>query len=218
MYESERRNVVGAAHLLIERRVLSLSLHANISARISGTEYFVMTGSSLANLNEDKLAVISMGGEVVWGNLAPAEREVLGMHAAFYAERPTAGAVVHTHSPNATAFAVASRPLPIVAESLARWGFSVDVPVARWAPRGSDASISNIADALTSSPQSSAVLLENHGILVSGDDLESSVRKVIAIEENAQLAVLAAAVGGYRVLAAEETAAASARRQEFGAN
>ena len=112
MYELERRNVVGAAQLLIERRVLSLSLHANISARISGTEYFVMTGSSLADLNEDKLAVISLGGEVVWGNLAPAEREVLGMHTAFYAERPSAGAVVHTHSPHATAFAVASGRSP----------------------------------------------------------------------------------------------------------
>jgi L-ribulose-5-phosphate 4-epimerase len=217
MYEAERRKVVETARLLIERRVLSLSLHANISARISGSELFVMTGSSLADLNESTLAIVSLAGEVVWGSLAPAEREVLGMHTAFYAQRPDAGAVIHTHSPYGTAFAVASRPLPIVAESLARWGFSVDVPVARWAPRGSEASISNIAEALKGSPSSSAVLLENHGILVSGDDLQSSARKVIAIEENAQLAVLSAALGGPRALGAEETTAARARREEFQA-
>jgi L-ribulose-5-phosphate 4-epimerase len=215
MYESERRKVVDAAHLLIDRRVLSLSLHANISARIEGSDFFVMTGSSLVDLTEDSLAVISLDGEVIWGALAPAEREVLGMHTTFYAQRPNAGAVIHTHSPYGTAFAVASRPLPIVAESLARWGFSVDIPVAAWAPRGSDASIGNIAAALRQNPESPAVLLENHGLLVSGADLLSSARMVIAVEENAQLAILSAAVGGHKPLSAAETKAANARRQEF---
>jgi L-ribulose-5-phosphate 4-epimerase len=218
VYEAQRRSIVEAAHLLIERRALSLSLHGNISVRVPGTEHIVMTGSSLAALNEERLAVISLSGEIVWGSLAPAEREVAGMHTAFYSARPLAGALVHAHSPYATAFAVASRPIPIVAESLARWGFSVDVPVAGWAPRGSAASTSNIADALTSNPQSSAVLLENHGVLVSGDDPESSARVLISLEENSQLAVLAAALGGSRVLGAEETAAARDRRHEFGTN
>lgn len=218
MYETERKKVLAAARLLIDRRVLSLSLHANISARIDGTDLIVMTGSSLADLDENTFAIISLDGKVVWGSLAPTEREVLGMHTAFYAERPGAGAVIHTHSPYGTAFAVASRPLPVVAESLARWGFNSEIPVARWAPRGSEASIGNIADALRSSPGSSAVLLENHGLLVCGDDVHASARTVVAVEENAQLAVLSEALGGARVLNVDETIAARARRQEFLTN
>lgn len=215
MYEAERKAVLAAAELLIDRRVLSLSLHANISARVPGTDHLVMTGSSLADLRIDRLAVITLEGEVVWGELAPTEREVIGMHTSFYAKRPDSGAVIHTHSPHATAFAVASKPLPVVAESLARWGVHEPVPVAGWAPRGSADSIGNISDALQMNSEASAVLLENHGILVAGDDVMSSARKVIAIEENAQLAVLSAAIGGFTTLSRDAADAARARREEF---
>ena len=215
MFEAERERVVAAAQLLIDRKALSLSLHANISARIPGTDYLVMTGSSLADLRVDRLAVLTLDGEVVWGEMAPTEREVVGMHTSFYAERPDSGAVIHTHSPYGTAFAVASKPLPVVSESLARWNVTSPLPVARWAPRGSDESISYIADALRANIEASAVLLENHGLLVAGDDVMGSARKVIAIEENAQLAVLSSSIGGYTTLSRDGAGAARARREEF---
>lgn len=217
MYVAERKKIVDTARLLIERRVLSLSLHGNISVRVPGTDHLVMTGSSLAGLTEDAMVVISLGGEVIEGHMAPAEREVLGMHTGFYAERPQAGALIHTHAPHATAFAVANSALPVVAESLARWGIDSDIPVAQWAPRGSAESIEFIAAALREHEGAEAVLLGNHGILVAGGDLQASARRTIAIEENAQLAVLSAGIGGYQALSMAQSRAASARRQAFEA-
>lgn len=215
MYDAERANIVTTARLLIDRGVLSLSLHGNISVRVPGTGHLVMTGSSLVGLTEPAMAVISLGGEVIEGQLAPAEREVLGMHTGFYAERPGAGSLVHTHSPHATAFAVAGLALPVVAESLARWGIEEDIPVAPWAPRGSAESIEFIGQALREHPTAEAVLLGNHGILVSGLDLNASLRRTIAIEENAQLAVLASGIGGPQTLSAAQAKTAAARREQF---
>jgi L-ribulose-5-phosphate 4-epimerase len=217
MYEAERAKIAGIARLLIDRHLLSLSLHGNISVRVPGTDHLVMTGSSLVGLDERSMAVVSLGGEVIEGEMAPAEREVLGMHTGFYAERPQAGAVIHTHSPHATAFAVANTALPVVAESLARWGIDSDIPVAPWAPRGSAESIEFIAGTLREHAGAEAVLLGNHGILVSGNDLQASFRRTIAIEENAQLAVLAASAGGYQALSATQSRAAAARKQAFQA-
>lgn len=217
MYDAERKTIVDTSRLLIDRHVLSLSLHGNISVRVPGTDHLVITGSSLVGLTESAMAVVSLDGEVVEGEMAPAEREVLGMHTGFYAERPRAAALIHTHSPYATAFAVANNKLPVVAESLARWGIETDVPVAQWAPRGSAASIEFIAETLRQHDGAEAVLLGNHGILVSGGDLRASARRTIAIEENAQLAMLSAGIGGYRALSAAQSRAAAARRHEFQA-
>ena len=218
MYDAERGLIVETARLLIDRGVLSLSLHGNISVRVPGTEHLVMTGSSLTGLTEQSMAVLSLGGDVIEGELAPAEREVLGMHTGFYAERPDAGAVIHTHSPHATAFAVANTALPVVAESLARWGIDTDIPVAQWAPRGSAESIRFISGTLREHQAAEAVLLGNHGILVSGGDLRASARRTIAIEENAQLALLSAGAGGYQTLSVAQSRAAAARREAFQAN
>lgn len=217
MYDAERASIVKTARLLIERRALSLSLHGNISVRVPGTDHLVMTGSSLTGLTESAMAVLSLDGEVIEGELAPAEREVLGMHTGFYAERPEAGSLIHTHSPKATAFAVAGRALPVVAESLARWGIEDDIPVAQWAPRGSAESIEFIGRALREHPATEAILLGNHGILVSGASLNASLRRTIAIEENAQLAVTASMLGGYQELSAAQAKAAASRRAQFEA-
>lgn len=217
MYDAERTSIVATAQLLIDRRILSLSLHGNISVRVPGTDHLVMTGSSLVGLTEQDMAVITLDGELIEGEMASAEREVLGMHTGFYAERPDAGALIHTHSPHATAYAVASTALPVVAESLARWGVEGEIPVAQWAPRGSAESIEFIAQALREHSASEALLLGNHGILVSGRDLQASARRTMAIEENAQLALLSASAGGYQELSVAQAKAAAGRRQQFEA-
>ncbi len=210
--------IVRAAETLIARGVLSKSLHGNISVRLPGTDTILMTGSSLVGLTTDALAVIDLDDRVVEGEVSATEMEIVAMHTAFYRERSEAGSVMHTHSPYATAFAVASTPMPCVAESMARWGILGPTPVATWAPRGSSESVSNILRDLQRVPESPAVLLENHGILVSGADTNEAVRRSIAIEENAQLAVLARSLGGARQLDAGQAAAAVQRRTDFAAD
>lgn len=211
----ERSHVLDVARTLVSRQVLSLSLHGNISLRLPDTGRMLMTGSSLAKLTGDDLAVVDFGGTVVEGDVAPTEHEVIHMHTVVYAERPAVGCVVHTHSPFATAFAVAGRPLPVVAESLARWGFTRPIPLAKWAPRGSDDAIANIRAVLRDAEGAGALLLENHGILSWGADASEAMRRTIAIEENAQLAIRAQSLGGAREMSPEMALLAAARRGSY---
>ena len=72
----------------------------------------------------------------------------MAMHTAMYADNADVHAVVHTHSPFATAFAVANRPIDCWIEALAMFGLPDGVPVAGYGPRGSEESIANIRAAL----------------------------------------------------------------------
>jgi L-ribulose-5-phosphate 4-epimerase len=206
---------VTAARRLMDIGALSLSRHGNISARVPGFDMILMTGSSLAGVTDESLAVLDLGGRVISGEVAPTEQEIISMHTEFYHQRPEIGCVIHTHSPHATAFAVAGEPLPCAAETMARWGIFDAVPVAGWAPRGSTEAISNIVAALQGSPGAEAVLLESHGVLVGGANPEEATRRAVALEETAQVTLLARLIGTPRVLTPEEARAAALRREEF---
>jgi ribulose-5-phosphate 4-epimerase/fuculose-1-phosphate aldolase len=89
--------------------------------------------------------------------------------------------------------------------------------VAKYGARGSDQAIVNIVEALKSWPSQQAVLLENHGILCFGPDVAAAQRVVFALEETAQLAILASAIGTPRALTAEMGAQTQQRAREFAA-
>lgn len=214
-YGEHRADIVRAARTLIDRAIPSKSLHGNISVRVPGTDHLVMTGSSLAGLDEAELAVIDLDDRVLEGHVEPTEFEVIAMHTAVYRERDGVHCVIHTHSPAASAYAVSSRPLPVYAESLARWGVVVETPVARWAPRGSEESVGNIVTALRGEPAADAVLLENHGVLVGGRDVDEALRRSIGLEENAELGLLAERLGGARAMSRTQAEAAVARKRRF---
>ncbi len=120
------------------------------------------------------------------------------MHAAVYRARADVGAVVHTHSPNLTAFAVAHQPLPCRYEALLRRGQADEVPVVPWAPRGSELSTTGIVAALDRHPTTFAVLLANHGVLAFASSPSGAATVLVAFEEAAGAELRAAALGGGR--------------------
>ncbi|MDA8290941.1 MAG: class II aldolase/adducin family protein [Actinomycetota bacterium] len=211
-----RAELVSCAARLRESGVLSKSLHGNLSAMTENErESFWMTGSSLKTLSEGDLGRVTFDGEVLEGGMRSTEREVVAMHAVIYQKRPEVRCVIHTHSPSATTFAVARRPLDCVAESLARWGFSRETPVAAYGPRGSKASVEAISSVLDEHGDVPAILLASHGVLVFGHSVEEALRRSIALEEAAELALRATALGGAATLTEAEAFAAMGRRAEF---
>jgi len=137
------------------------------------------------------------------------------MHTAVYERRPETGCVSHTHSPCATAFAVAGRPSLCWSEAAARFGMEEGVPVAAYGPRGSQESVNNIRGVIT--PRSKAVLLANHGILAFHESSADAVRVCTALEETAQLALYASALGGPQLIPPEMLAYTQQRVAEFAA-
>lgn len=188
--------VVAAARHLFDSGVMSHAGHANLSARLDNQRFVLTTTAMVRDLRPDQLATVTLDGEILEGELGPENAEIVAMHSVIYKARSDVGGIIHTHSPSATAFALAHRPLPCRAEPLLRFGQAEAVPVVAWGPRGSDVSVRGIAATLTDHPTTSAVLLANHGLLAFAADPLATARLVVAIEESAEAELAAEAIGG----------------------
>ena len=196
-YDDLRAQMVAAARLLFEAGVMSHSGHANMSVRLPEPEHLLITAhGQVKGLTGEQLSVVTLAGEVVAGEVDSTNREIIAMHAAVYRERPEAQAIIHTHSPHVTSFALAHRPLPCRYEALLRFGVADDIPVAAWGPRGSEESVRNIREALQAHPSVPAVLLANHGLLAFGKDIGATAQLIVAMEEAAEMTLGAESVGG----------------------
>ncbi len=213
-----RKELIDAIEVTVASGIMSKSNHGNMSMRVPGTDTFLMTGvSSFAAVGPDQLVVLDFQGNVVEGEIQARNAEVIQMHAVVYRERPEVGSVLHTHSPFATAFAVASRSLPLFYEAEVRNDILEGVPLAGYAPRGSDDSVDNIAAILRSHDLIKGLLLENHGVLAFSGDARGAAQANIIIEETAQLALYAEALGGPTILTLEKVGSAIQRRDDFAA-
>ena len=196
-YPTERQAILGAADLLVRSGVLSHSNHGNSSVRLPDGQSMMITGaSSLFGQTPESLAVLDLDGNLKEGLLLSTSAEIVSMHAIVYRLRPDVSAVIHTHSPQVSTYAMAAKAMPVVYEGLLRQGVSTPIPVAAWGPRGSRESVTNIERALTDNPGASAVLLANHGLLAWGKDQLSVARLIISLEEAAEMMLRAEHLGG----------------------
>lgn len=199
---TERQALMEGVEVLVAAGVMSHTGHVNASVRLDD-ERMLLTPTGLAEqLRAETLAVVRHDGHVEDGGISASTSEIVGMHTAFYRARDDVAAVIHTHSPHLTAFALAHRPLGCRYEALLRHGQAQAVPVVPWAPRGSDASTRGIGEALAQHPGSRAVLLANHGVLVGGPSAVAAAKLLVVLEEAAAAEVRAAALGGAKDLPA----------------
>src|SRR5512147_427933 len=215
-YAALRQAVVESANFLVRVGAISMSHHGNFSVRVPNTNTILLTAtSSFDSLKPENLALLDLDGKLLDGEINPTNAEIVHMHAIVYKERPNTGAVVHTHSTYATSFALASRALGCSYEALVRNDMAGGVPLAKYGPRGSEESISNIADALSQTKNTKAVLLENHGVLAFGADPAAAARANLIVEEAAQMAIFAEVLGGAKNIPPEMLKATVGRRDEF---
>jgi L-ribulose-5-phosphate 4-epimerase len=206
--------VLDAAARVVAGGAISANGHGNVSLRVPGAEEIYYTAApSLKGLGPDGIVRLALDGTLLEGNLPPIQGAVVAMHTAMYRDRPDVGCVVHTHSPYATAFAVANRPIGCWIEALAMFGLADGVPVAAYGPRGSEQAVANIRAAVR--PGLPAVLIANHGVLVFHRTPELAVLVGGVIEEAAQAAINAMALGGPVEIAGDLRAAALQRAMVF---
>ncbi|GAC1587493.1 MAG: class II aldolase/adducin family protein [Ktedonobacteraceae bacterium] len=216
-YRIQREQIVQAAQNLVQAGVLSHSGHGNMSVRLPETEQMLLTSvSHIAHLTVAQLVVVTFDGEFIEGTIDSTTREIVGMHSCIYRERPEVNAVIHTHSPRATSFALAHLPLPCVYEAFLRFGITDAVPVAAWAPRGSQEAVAYITEQLRQHPTVPAVLLANHGLLAFSHDAVATAQLIIIMEEAAQLTLDARAIGGEKPFPANALEQERAHMQRFG--
>ena len=206
--------VVDIAQRVVASGAISANGHGNVSVRVPGAEEMYFTaGPSLRNHPASAVVRVGLDGTLLEGDLPPIQGAVVAMHTAMYADQPDVGCVLHTHSPYATAYAVAQRPIGCWVEALAMFGLAAGVPVAGYGPRGSAQAVANIRASVT--PGVPAVLLANHGVLVFHRTPELAILVGGVVEEAAQAGINAASLGGPVEIPAELRAAALQRAMSF---
>jgi L-fuculose-phosphate aldolase len=206
--------VVDIAARVVAGGAISANGHGNVSVRVPGSDEMYFTGGpSLRNHPPEMVARVGLDGALREGDLPPIQAAVVAMHTAMYADNPDTTCVIHTHSPYATAYAVANRPIDCWIEALAMFGLPDGVPVARYGPRGSAEAVANIRAAVR--PGVPAVLLANHGVLVFHRTPELAVLAGGVVEEAAQASINAERIGGPVVIPEEMRAAALQRAMAF---
>ncbi len=142
--------VVDVARRIVASGAISANGHGNVSLRVPGAdEMYFTAGPSLRDHPAAAVVRVGLDGTLLEGELPPIQAAVVAMHTAMYADHQEVGCVVHTHSPYATGYAVARRPIGCWVEALAMFGLPDGVPVAGYGPRGSAEAIASIRAAVT---------------------------------------------------------------------
>ena len=137
--------------------------------------------------------MVTLDGEGGDGPYAPSSETP--MHTAGYRARPDVGAVVHNHALFCTVMAMAVDELPPSTPPQAEFA---PIRVVPFAVPGSRALAASVAAALGT--DGLAVLLRNHGSLCCGRDLPAAMTAAAYVEEAAQVAYYASALGRFTPL------------------
>jgi L-fuculose-phosphate aldolase len=206
--------VVETAQRVVASGAISANGHGNVSVRVPGArEMYFTAGPSLRDHPATAVVRVGLDGTLLEGELPPIQGAVVAMHTAMYQDHPEVGCVLHTHSPYATAYAVARRPIGCWLEALAMFGLAAGVPVTGYGPRGSDAAVAGIREAVI--PGVPAVLLANHGVLVFHRTPELAILVGGVVEEAAQAGINASPLGGPVEIPPDLRAAALQRAMAF---
>ena len=164
----------------------------NISVLLDdGTLLCTPTGVSKGFMAPEMICRIDRQGALVDPSDWKPSSEIK-MHLAVYDQREDVRAVVHAHPVYATVHAICGRPLveQIMPESTIFLG---EVPLTPYGLPSTPELAEAIIPALK---RHDAVLLENHGALSCGHDLQSAWFKMEALDYYAKVVYLAAAYGG----------------------
>ena len=139
-------------------------------------------------LRPEDVCLVEADGTLVEGAGPSVE---LPMHLAVLAARPEVGAVVHTHSPWATALSRIVDEIPVVEPEQAELVGGA-LPVARPAASGE----AELGEAVLEDAGSCwAAVVRDHGPVCFGSDLDGALACAFAVEENARIFALARLLG-----------------------
>jgi ribulose-5-phosphate 4-epimerase/fuculose-1-phosphate aldolase len=181
-----REEIVRFGRSLFDRGLTAGST-GNISVRLDDGWLLTPTNACLGNLDPARLAKLDWQGRSISGD-APSKEAFL--HRSLYEERRGAGAIVHLHSTHSAAVSCmggldhANCLPPLTAYFVMKIGRLPLVPYYR----PGDPALGNAIKGLAG--KHSAVLLANHGPVVSGNSLEAAVYATEELEETAKLFLL----------------------------
>ena len=178
-YDSYKKQVVDTAQSLTRKGFL-MATGGNLSVRILGQKLFAITPSNYdyMKMTPDDVCILDFELNRVEGTLPPSVESA--MHGAIYQARPDVNAVAHTHQVYASALSLIKSPIPTLFDEQARFlGRSVEI--IPYAPSGTGFLRDVVARHVKS--HNNAFLMQNHGALCLGHDLERAAHNVEILEK-----------------------------------
>lgn len=185
--ENVQRDKIARLARSIYERGLTAGSSGNISVRLDDGWLLTPTNACLGELDPARLSRLDWEGRLLAGD--PPSKEAF-LHRSMYEVRSGAGAIVHLHSTHSAAVSCMCGldhsncipPLtPYFVMKIGR------LPLVKYFRPGDPA----LGDAIRDlAAKHSAVLLSNHGPVVSGNNLESAVYAAEELEETAKLFLL----------------------------
>lgn len=182
----------------LTRRGLTYGKSGNISVRRDERSFFVSpTGMSYESLAPEDIPLVDSEGR--WfGRRRPSSE--WRFHRDILKSRSEVGAIVHTHSPKATALACTGRGIPAFHYMVAVAG-GADIRCAPYHTFGSEELSTAAVEALK---DRAACLLANHGVIALGRDLEGALSLAGEVEDLAAKYCAVLALGEVRILSDAE--------------
>ncbi len=205
-----RHQVIATAQAL-DAAGLMPNKSGNVSCRTKDGFLITASGVPYAQLKPEQVVDMPLPA-VAEPATGPRPSSEWRMHAAVYSARPEVEAIVHTHSPRATALACAGRELPAFHYMIALAGG--EVRCMPYATFGSDQLAAQAVEGLAGRR---AVLLANHGVLAVGPSLARAQAVAVEVENMAgQYLDLLAAGLMPQLLDEEELRRVIAKFEDYG--
>lgn len=192
--------VTGAEHELVEQLIdigrrcvsqaLALASGGNLSARIPGSDRFLVTGSGewLDELTPQSFAIMNLEGERIGGAEIPSSEWKL--HQRVYKARADVGGIVHAHPQHTVLLDALKKRIRFLTLDHAYYVASVGrVP---FLPNGSDELADEAAAQLL---EHNAVILAHHGSSTVGENPRMAFRRAMLLEEAATTTYRALTLG-----------------------
>lgn len=186
-FSSQQQQIVEAAQLLVQKGYL-MATGGNLSMRIADRPAFAVTPSNYdyMKMTAQDVCVLDFGLHPLEGQLSPSVEAA--MHGAVYQARPDVNAIIHTHQAYASALTLIKAPIPALFDEQARFlGRSVEI--IPYAPSGTGFLKNTVAKHVKN--HNNAFMMQNHGALVFGHDMQRAIHNVEILEKCALAYLLA---------------------------
>jgi L-fuculose-phosphate aldolase len=190
---------------------LNQGTSGNLSARIGDHLLITPSGVPFDALSPDAIVSMPLDGEGVWkGSLKPSSE--WRFHLDIMNARGDVGAIIHTHSTYATVHAILRRPIKAIHYMIAALG-ACEITCTDYAPYGTK-ELSRLA--IAGLGNAHAVLLGNHGMIVTGTDLNEALSRAVELETLAKQSYLASMAGAPVILPDDEITLTIERFKSYG--
>jgi L-ribulose-5-phosphate 4-epimerase len=186
-FNSSKQQIVETCQKLVEKGYL-MATGGNVSLRIPGQAAFAVTPSNYdyLKMTATDVCVLDFDLKQIEGELKASVEAA--MHGAIYQARGDVNAIIHTHQVYASALTLIKAPIPALFDEQARFlGRSVEI--IPYAPSGTGMLKKTVAKHVRN--QNNAFMMQNHGALVFGHDLERAIHNVEILEKCALAYLLA---------------------------